>query len=104
MQLIYTTVIEKIAARTDPVELLEQHINLRWSGTWQQLDVFVMWAKCLASEDVSHVVLRDHGALVLGHVVAICYHGVVEVTLVGNILGEVIYSDLDHGWVVGHGN
>ena len=53
---------------------------------------------------ISHVLLRDHRGLVLGHVVAVHHHGVVEVTLVGDVLGEVIHCDLDRSWVIGHGN
>ena len=58
----------------------------------------------LAAEDVAHVLLRDPRGLVLGHVVAVRHHGVVEVKLVGNVLGEVIHCDLDRSWVIGHGN
>ena len=60
-------------------------------------------ALLLAAEDVAHVVLRDHGALVLGQVVAVRHHGVVEVALAGDVLGEVVHGDLDRGRVVGHG-
>jgi hypothetical protein len=55
-----------VAALEDAVELPEQQLDGRRSGTRSQLDVLVVWTECLAGEDVAHVVLRDHGALVLG--------------------------------------
>ena len=104
MELIKAAVIEKIAAFADAVELPEQQLDGRRSGTRQQFDILVMRTEGLAAEDVAHVLLRDHRGLVLGHVVAVRHHGVVEVTLVGDVLREVIHCDLDRSWVIGHGN
>ena len=85
-ELINAAVIEKIAAFADAVELPEQQLDGRWSWTRQQFDILVMRTEGLAAEDVAHVLLRDHRGLVLGHVVAVHHHGVVEVTLVGMYL------------------
>ena len=63
-----------------------------------------MGTEGLTAEDVAHVLLSDHGANVRGQVVAVRHHGIVEVPLVGDVLKEVIYGDLDHGRVAGHGN
>ena len=42
--------------------------------------------------------------MVLLYEEAVRHHGIEEVTLVEVVLGEVIYCDLDRGWVVGHEN
>ena len=103
MHLVDAAVVEEVAALADAVELPEQQLDGRRPGARQQLDVLVVGAEGPAAEDVAHVVLRDHGALVPGQVVAVRHHGVVEVALAGDVLGEVVHGDPDRGRVAGHG-
>jgi hypothetical protein len=103
-ELVDAAVVEEVAAFTDLVELPEQQLKGRWLGTRQQLEILVVRTEDYAAEDVAHLLLRNHRGLVLGHAVAVRHHGIVEVTLVGNVLREVIHCDLDRGWVFGLGN
>jgi hypothetical protein len=103
VHLVDAAVVEQVAARADAVELPEQQLDRRRPGARQQLDVLLVRAEGPAAEDVAHVVLRDHGALVLGQAVAVRHHGVVEVALAGNVPGEVVHGDPDRGRVAGHG-
>ncbi len=103
-ELINAAVIEKITAFEDAIDLSEKQLDGRRPGTRQQLYVLVVETEGLAAEDVAHVLLSDHRGLVLGHEVAVRHHGIVEVTVVGNVLGEVIHCDLDRGRVIRHEN
>ncbi len=102
-ELVDAAVVEEVGAFTDAVELPEQQLDGRRPGARQQLDVLVVRAEGAAAENVAHVVLQDHGALVLGQAVAVRHHGVVEVALAGDVLREVIHGDPDRGRVAGYG-
>ena len=39
-ELVDAAVVDIVAAFADAVELHEQQLNGKWSGTWQQFDVF----------------------------------------------------------------
>ncbi len=70
-ELVETTVVDEVAGGPDVVELLEQQVDGRRSGRWQQLDFIVVESEGLVIEDIVHVRLSDHIALVIGHIVAV---------------------------------
>ena len=66
----------------------------RGSGTREHLDLAVLWTECLATNDIPHVVLRDHGGLELREVVAVPHYSLVEVTAVLDEARELVHSQL----------
>ena len=89
--------IEYVLLSADPVKLLQKNIDMRWPGAREHLDISELGTKGLARNNISHVLLIDHGGLELGEIEIIAENCLIEVTAVLDKLGELIDGELDSG-------
>lgn len=85
---------DKVLIFADLVELLQQDIDCGRARTRQHLDFSILGAIGLSMQNIPHVLLRDHGGLVLGQVVSVSLHSLIQVSFVLNEAGEVIHRHL----------
>ena len=95
----------EVVEGADTKELLHQNF-LSWrSGTWQHLDFIILGAESFPTDNISHVVLSDHGGLKLGQVVPIPLQRLIKISsilyeqreLIDGHLLDVRVHGLDHG-------
>ena len=72
-------------------EFLKQYTLVWRTWTAQHCDFGSQRAPGLALNDLPHVLLRHHGSLQSGQVISIALTGLVEVTFILYVFGEVVH-------------